>query len=186
MNLKSRTKTFYVVVDHVRENQPKGEETSLALGGRSMGARAASISAPSLKRIDTVVLVSYPLTSEKGVGIEERAAPLIDLPPETDALFVTGDVDKMCPLSMLNKVRQKMKARSWLLLVEGADHAMSVKGGKTVVERMRKETGRLASEWIDKRDASDTEGLLKVQDGEMVFSGWLEGSKTSSGDHAAG
>ena len=122
MNLQSRVKTFDAVVEHVRSSESfeseakSGKQTSranqrgqgLALGGRSMGARAACMAAQQLEHVDTLVLVSYPMMSGKG---ESREQLLYEIPKTTRVLFVVGDRDKMCNLEKLDEVRGKMGAK---------------------------------------------------------------------------
>ena len=191
MNLKSRIKTFNAVAEHVRESFPTssgraGSEAGagkigghsnarLALGGRSMGARASTISANELgtNLVNKLVLVSYPLTAEKGGGMEERAAPLYEVSEDVPVLFVIGDQDHMCPKKELKRVRSKMKASSWVVWVKGADHTMSVKGGKENIWRMRRETGRIAGEWAQNR-SEERNGYVEVDDeGQVRFLGWM-------------
>lgn len=100
MNLPSRVKSYKAVIDKIKCE---------AVGGRSMGSRAAIMA-----RSDQVlILVSYPLVAKT-----IRDQLLLDL-PKVDVLFIIGTNDKMCPMDELNKVREKMKATSWLLRVEG-------------------------------------------------------------------
>lgn len=100
MNLQSRVKSFNAVIDDVK---------SQALGGRSMGARAAVMARGN----QPLILVSYPLVAKT-----MRDQILLDL-DEGDVLFIIGSDDKMCPISELDSVRKKMKADTWLLVVTG-------------------------------------------------------------------
>ena len=70
-------------------------------------------------------------------------------------LSVSGDQDGMCDLAELKEVRARMKAKSWMVLVEGADHGMAVKPKKRIDE-VGKLTGRLASRQLDERDDEKT------------------------------
>lgn len=141
MNLQSRIKTFNAVIEH--------EKFDLALGGRSMGARAATITAAQDDRkTKALVLVSYPLVG--GKNNDEREQILLDLDGSVDVLFVTGSKDAQCDLAMLEKTTEKMKAKSWIMTVEGADHGMSWKW-KNSVQVMRRRTGEVAAEWLKSR-----------------------------------
>lgn len=84
----------------------------------------------------------------------------------------------MCDLDMLEGVRQKMKARSWRVVVNGADHGMNVKpkkGTKGVGELV----GKVAAEWFEECDDERREGRIWLE-GEAehgaVWSGWEVGT----------
>jgi len=162
MNLKSRVKSFHAVI----ENQDWG----LALGGRSMGARAAVMTANEYGKTEALVLVSYPLVSEKG---DVRDEILLEISKNIEVLFVIGDGDKMCPLDRLNEVREKMKATSWLMVVKGADHGMSVKP-KSATEHFVRETGKVAAQWLKRKDSKKLEAAICWNDeaGEAAMTAW--------------
>ena len=152
MNLKNRIKTFHATVEH----EDAEAEGVAALGGRSMGARAAVITASEMEKTpEALVLVSYPLTGgKKGEKRDEaRQKILLDLPASVDVLFISGDGDAMCDLELLDEVVGKMKARCWRLIVKGADHGMSLRD-KTGVPRVRMWTGIMAAHWLQERSAS--------------------------------
>ena len=177
MNLSHRTKTLHAVL----EDQGRAR----ALGGRSMGARAAVITATECDeamRPEALVLVSYPLTTEKGTKMkgkdgeeDPRKQILLDLPADVDVLFVIGAKDGMCDLGALAEVRQSMQVKSWLMEVKDADHGMSFapKGG---VQAVRLRTGALAAGWLDERDQKLNYCSVEwnKDDGDVVFSGWKQ------------
>ncbi|KIW79493.1 hypothetical protein Z517_06105 [Fonsecaea pedrosoi CBS 271.37] len=139
--------------------------TSVAYGGRSMGARAAVIASHTDHGIKTLVLASYPLVSPSGAM---RDQILLDIRADVDLLFISGDHDTMCPLDTLQNVRAKMKARTWRVVVDGADHGMNVRGGKKLkegTERVGEECGRIAAEWLRERDLNRRE-MTVSWDGE--------------------
>ncbi|KAF2714831.1 hypothetical protein K504DRAFT_457030 [Pleomassaria siparia CBS 279.74] len=171
MNLGARTKGFHACLEHLRRassvsNNKHGNRGTtgdfVLLGGRSMGARAAVIaltehlsftasstsSSASSASPPLLILASYPLQGPKDV----RDQILVDLPACVSVLFVVGDRDSMCPLDMLDHVRKKMKAQSWLIVVEGADHGMHVGGGggggKEKEMLLGAMVGSMASEWV--------------------------------------
>jgi predicted alpha/beta-hydrolase family hydrolase len=118
MNLGARVKSFHAVMEHELSHKanspdPDAEVAMAAFGGRSMGARAAVIAATATTTpsITSLILVSYPLQSEKG---DLRDKILLELPEEINVLFISGDGDSMCNLSKLRAVRGKMKARGWM------------------------------------------------------------------------
>jgi len=163
MNLKSRTKGFHACIDELNSIQStvqKGikENTTgsktLLLGGRSMGARAAVIAASEhLASLDDkeaeklnvqLILVSYPLLGPKD---ELRDQILLDLPKTVRILFISGDEDAMCPIDTLNETRDKLTAKSQLVVVTDANHGMNVVPASRT-QRVGEETGRLAARWV--------------------------------------
>ncbi|KAK3677651.1 hypothetical protein LTR78_002501 [Recurvomyces mirabilis] len=145
MNVKNRVKAFGTVADH------HGFED--ALGGRSMGARAACMAAVEEgRKTKALVLVSFPLVADKNK--ESREQVLLDLPAGTDVLFISGTKDSMCDLEHLQIVTEKMKARVWVVRVKDADHGMSWSyKDKDSIRMMRQTTGTIAAEWLQERDA---------------------------------
>jgi predicted alpha/beta-hydrolase family hydrolase len=169
MNLTSRVRMFDAVVNA----QPEVN----CLGGRSMGARAAVICANSRGEggsgqgnIERLVLVSYPLHTEK----EIRDGILLEIEGRTKVLFVSGERDEMCDLDRLEEVRKKMKARSWRIVVRGADHGMVVKrkvGTKDVGELV----GEVIARWLRDNEDENVEGEIRWDEGgeRAVWSGWV-------------
>jgi predicted alpha/beta-hydrolase family hydrolase len=146
-HLASRASSFAAVVAH--EQGCREEGFTGALGGRSLGARAAVVAATEMVKSGDVgemrlVLVSYPLLGPKG---DVRDEILLALPKEVDVLFISGDRDRMCDLEKLNEVRPRMEARSRLVIVKGADHGMNVTPKKATAT-IGEETGRLAANWL--------------------------------------
>jgi predicted alpha/beta-hydrolase family hydrolase len=155
MNLGSRVKGFHACIEYLKE-QSKKESGSLVLGGRSMGARAAVMAAseiletrPEDGKID-IILVSYPLKGPK----DTRDQILLDLPASVNVLFIIGDRDSMCPLDLLGQVQSKMRAKSQLAIVRGADHGMHTRPAKLEKE-MGEETGRIAADWVAGRSRDE-------------------------------
>jgi predicted alpha/beta-hydrolase family hydrolase len=87
MNLGSRVKMFDVVIDHhEQEGDSKVKGEVAAIGGRSMGARAAVMAAKESGRekgIKKLVLVSYPLVS----GDKVRDQILLDIEKDVKVCF---------------------------------------------------------------------------------------------------
>ena len=166
MNLQSRVKTFHAVMKHERAEKA-------ALGGRSMGARAAVVAMKeSRAKGGKLVLASYPLVGQNG---EVRDKILLDVDEGVEVLFVSGDGDNMCDLKQLGGVRRKMKAKSWLIVVKGADHGMSLRP-KEAVEKMREFTGEAAARWVkgEGRQEDDTECELRwdAHGRKVIDEGW--------------
>ncbi|KAK3718892.1 hypothetical protein LTR37_004808 [Vermiconidia calcicola] len=165
MNMKSRVNSFQAVIEHE-------EAQTSALGGRSMGARAAVLTAQESEgQTKALVQVSYPMVgASKG---DSREQILLDLPEGIDVLFISGSKDSMCDLKHLHKVVKKMKARSWIVEVTDADHGMGLKP-KASEEPMRKHMGKLAAQWLLDRDEEKCYCTLSwdKDEGEVTSSGW--------------
>ena len=159
MNLKSRVKMFPAVM----ENQ----DSAACLGGRSMGARAAVMAATADTKM--LILASYPLHTAK----ETRDQILLNIEPAVDVLFIEGDRDDMCDLERLEEVRKKMKCRTWLVVVKGADHGMNVKP-KSASAEVVSMTGELAAQWTRDRDETKRKGTISWDEG-VKWSGWEQG-----------
>lgn len=168
MNLKGRVNSFQAVIEH--------ENVKPALGGRSMGARAAVIAASEPDSgIESVILASFPMVgAQKG---DSREQILLDLPDNVDVLFISGSNDLMCDMDHLRKVTKKMKASSWIVEVQGADHGMSIKS-KAGVEPIRKYQGTLAAKWLDERDDSKRHCSLSWSDDDVRCTGWGKDSRS--------
>lgn len=159
MNLNSRVKMYNAVIED--------QSFSSCLGGRSMGARAAVMAATSAT--ERLVLVSYPLHT----GKETRDEILLKLAPSMKVIFVIGSRDSMCDLGRLEIVRGRMRCATWLVVVQEADHGMTVKPNKGT-EAVGKMTGEVVARWIDERNEKLTEGRI-TWDGEeerAEWSGW--------------
>lgn len=147
MNLSGRTKGFHACHAHAYDST--GAKQPLAFGGRSMGARAAVIAATEVlagsreQSVARLVLASYPLQGPKDV----RDQILLDLPEGVEVLFIVGERDAMCPLGLLEETREKMVARSRVVVVQGADHGMNVVPAKRT-RGLGEETGRVAARWL--------------------------------------
>lgn len=166
MNLQSRVKSYHAVTEHL--------DFDAALGGRSMGARAAVITATHEDRkTKALVLVSFPLVGAKNKDSREQI--LLDLPEDKDVLFITGTKDGMCDLEQLAAVANKMKASCWFAQVEGADHGMSWKW-KSSVEAMRRQTGALAAGWLRERGREKRHCVIRwdEQAEQVQCSGWQQ------------
>lgn len=159
INLKSRVNMFSEVM--------KDQKFATSLGGRSMGARAAVLAATS--ETENLVLASYPLHTNK----DTRDQILLDISPSTKVLFIEGDKDSMCDLSRLDAVRKKMKCKTWLLVVQGADHGMSL-SPKSAVAQIGLKTGEIAAEWIKAPDNECCESKV-FWDEEVRWNGWTQG-----------
>src|SRR5439155_1404902 len=92
------------------------------LGGHSYGGRQASILAADQPGLaDAILLLSYPL-HPPGRAAQLRTAHFGNL--RTPALFVQGSVDPFGSLDELESARGLIPARTALLAVDGAGHAL--------------------------------------------------------------
>jgi hypothetical protein len=86
---------------------------------------------------------------------------------------VSGNHDEMCDLERLEGVRREMKAKSWRIVVHGADHGMNVKpkkGTKGVGELI----GEVMAKWIEESNHERTEGNIWWDEAKKgaIWSGW--------------
>ena len=137
------------------------------IGGRSMGSRTAATLATNTPETKAVVLVSYPLFNNG----ECREQIMLDLPARLDVLFILGSKDPMNPCKKFEEVRARMKARSWVCIVQGAAHMMDMVHDHATKD-MRRQSGRVAAEWLQNRDPSKTFSVIKMQEGKAVVFPW--------------
>ena len=162
MNLQSRVKMFKAVIAH------QGDNNTTAVGGRSMGARAATMAFESF--VTHVVLISYPLHTDTQV----RDAILKNIPDSVKVLFIVGDRDKMCDITRLDEIRSQMKCQTWRVVVEGADHGMAVKP-KAATKSIGIKTGHVAADWLRSNPSDELQhGCISWNDAaeEAQWTGW--------------
>jgi hypothetical protein len=110
-DLTHRTSTFRSLANQF--------PSASALGGRSMGARAAC-RAQIYSPVRKLIFFTYPLTR----GLDERYEELLALDANTDVLFILGDSDALCHELHLKAIRERMRARTWWIRLLKADHAV--------------------------------------------------------------
>src|SRR5439155_8006664 len=88
--------------------------------GKSMGGRIGCHVSLE-ERVNGLVCLGYPLCGGGDPG-KLRDKVLLEL--TTPILFVQGTRDPLCPLDLLDGVRLKMKAPTFLHIVEGGDHSL--------------------------------------------------------------
>ncbi|KAL1883353.1 hypothetical protein Daus18300_000411 [Diaporthe australafricana] len=120
----------------------------VALGGRSFGARAAA-RASVYSANKNLILWSYPLLRDTEFRIDE----LLGLSEDTRVLFIKGEKDWMAPGIVFNSIREKMKAKSWVINVKEMDHNFSTCKTEAEEESMCNALGVIAGLWL-KGDAS--------------------------------
>lgn len=92
----------------------------IVLIGKSMGGRVGCHVALE-ERVSRLVCLGYPL---KGAGKRAAVRDEVLLALGTPILFVQGTRDALCPLDLLEAVRNKMTAPSELYVVESGDHSL--------------------------------------------------------------
>jgi len=158
-NLENRVACYKAMTEH--------EGYATYIGGRSMGSRTAATLATNTPETKAVVLVSYPLFNNG----ECREQIMLDLPARLDVLFILGSKDPMNPCKKFEEVRARMKARSWVCIVQGAAHMMDMVHDHATKD-MRRQSGRVAAEWLQNRDPSKTFSIIKMQEGKAVVFPW--------------
>jgi predicted alpha/beta-hydrolase family hydrolase len=112
-------KAHLAAIEHACQRHPGHE---LVLVGKSMGGRNGCHAA--LERpVSKLVCLGYPLVAPGNSG-KIRDQVLLEL--ETPILFVQGTRDPLCPLELLTAVREKMRARNKLFVVDAGDHSLQV------------------------------------------------------------
>jgi predicted alpha/beta-hydrolase family hydrolase len=94
--------------------------------GKSMGGRVGCHLALE-EEVTAVICLGYPLC---GAGNPGKMRDAVLLESTQPILFVQGTRDSLCPLDLLESIRQKMKAPNQLYVVEGGDHSLMVTKGQ--------------------------------------------------------
>jgi uncharacterized protein len=97
-------------------------EGPIVLIGKSMGGRVGCHVA-LIEAVEAVICLGYPLC---GGGDPSKLRDEVLVSLATPTLFVQGTKDRLCPLDLLEGVRQRMKASNALHVVEGGDHSLLV------------------------------------------------------------
>jgi predicted alpha/beta-hydrolase family hydrolase len=95
---------------------------STILIGKSMGGRVGCHLSLE-EKVDGLICLGYPLCA---MGDRTKLRDEVLLALNTPILFVQGTRDPLCPLDLLERVRNEMKAPNFLYVVEGGDHSLSV------------------------------------------------------------
>jgi uncharacterized protein len=104
------------------ENARRSHSGPIVLIGKSMGGRVGCHLALE-EAVAGVVCLSYPLCGG-GDCTKLRDKVLREL--STPILFVQGTRDSLCPLDLLARVREEMRAVNELHVVQGGDHSLLV------------------------------------------------------------
>ena len=137
------TACISAVVDRARaELNP----TTLIIGGRSMGGRAASMLAADGFACDGLLLLAYPL-HPPGRPQQLRSAHLPAIRVST--LCINGTRDDFCTPALMEEVLTTVQPTFRMHWIQGADHSFHVlkSSGRTDADVMR-EIGDKAGEWV--------------------------------------
>ena len=100
-----------------------GTTAPIILIGKSMGGRVGCHVALE-EKVDGLICLGYPLCA---MGDRTKLRDEILRSLTIPILFVQGTRDLFCPLDLLERVRQEMKAPNFLHVVEGGDHSLLVR-----------------------------------------------------------
>lgn len=129
------------VIDHVAQARAPAP---LAIGGRSMGGRIASMVAADNGRADALALFAYPLHAPGDTRWRDAHLPAITAP----TLFCSGTNDAFATPEEL-RVAAARVPRHRVYLLEGADHGFAVKreSGRTRPQ-VYQEAVRTLLDWL--------------------------------------
>ncbi len=94
----------------------------IVLAGKSMGGRVGCHVA-LVDPVQAVICFGYPLCA---AGDRSKLRDQVLLELKTPVMFAQGTRDPLCPLDLLEGVRNRMRAPSTLYVVEGGDHSLIV------------------------------------------------------------
>lgn len=103
----------------VLERQHEGR---VILIGKSMGSRVGC-HVSLAEKVSALVCLGYPLC---GGGNPAKLRDQVLRELTTPVLFVQGTRDSLCPLDLLERVREQMKAPNELYVVDQGDHSLLV------------------------------------------------------------
>jgi predicted alpha/beta-hydrolase family hydrolase len=118
------------------EAREKHPNAVAILIGKSMGGRIGCHVALE-EKVDGIVCLGYPLCA---MGDRTKLRDEVLRALTTPILFVQGTHDPLCPLDLLERARNQMKAPNFLHVVEGGDHSL------VVTKRQLEATGQIQDE----------------------------------------
>jgi uncharacterized protein len=133
------------VVSRVRDEI---KPTTLIIGGRSMGGRAASMLAADGFECDGLLLLAYPLHPPgKPDQLRDAHLPAIKVP----VICFNGTRDPFCTPALMEAVLERVKTRWEMHWIEGADHSFHVlkSSGKTDAQILG-EIGDETQAWVSR------------------------------------
>jgi predicted alpha/beta-hydrolase family hydrolase len=131
------------VVDRIRHELAP---TTLLIGGRSMGGRAASMLAAEHFAADGLLLLAYPLHPEgQPAKLRDAHLPSIRMP----VLCFNGTRDGLCTPEIMTRVLTTVTAPWTMHWLEGADHSFHVlkSSGRRDADVLA-EVGDASAEWV--------------------------------------
>lgn len=108
--------------DVVSRARGQTDSAPVVLVGKSMGGRVGCHVA-AVEPVDALVCLGYPLC---GAGDRAKLRDQILRALSTPILFVQGTRDPLCPLELLEPLRQELKTKTDLHVVDGGDHSLLV------------------------------------------------------------
>ncbi|MEO7086747.1 MAG: alpha/beta fold hydrolase [Gemmatimonadaceae bacterium] len=135
--------TFSAVVDRVRaELKPE----TMAIGGRSMGGRAASMLAAGGFDADGLLLLAYPLHPEgQPAKLRDAHLPQITMP----VICFNGTRDGLCTPEWMNRAVATVECPWEMHWIDGADHSFHVlKSSGRNDAAVLVEVGDAAERWL--------------------------------------
>jgi len=113
-------KCYSAVIDRVRSEL---KPTTLIIGGRSMGGRAASMMAAEAFPCDGLLLYAYPLhPAGQPTKLRDAHLPLIKVP----VLCFNGTRDPLCTPALMEKALESVTTSWQMEWIDGADHSFHV------------------------------------------------------------
>ena len=106
-------------------SQNRSADEPVILIGKSMGGRIGC-HVSLVESVTGIVCLGYPLC---GGGDPAKLRDKVLRELNTSILFVQGTRDHLCPLDLLQKVREEIKVLNELFIVEGGDHSLIVRKG---------------------------------------------------------
>jgi hypothetical protein len=120
--------------------------TTLIIGGRSMGGRAASMLAADGFDCSGLLLLAYPLhPAGRPDQLRDAHLPSIRVP----VLCVNGTRDALCTPALMNSVITRVTAPWEMLWLDGADHSFHVlKSSGTTDAQVMANVADAAARWV--------------------------------------
>lgn len=113
------------------EQAREKHDGAIILIGKSMGGRIGCHVSLG-EKVSALICLGYPLC---GGGDPTKLRDKILREITTPILFVQGTRDSLCPLDLLEHVREEMSAPNQLHIVEGGDHSLGVSKKELTAKR---------------------------------------------------
>jgi predicted alpha/beta-hydrolase family hydrolase len=152
-DVRALEEAFTAAVVLAREMMP---QVPLVFGGRSMGARVASLVAANGVPNAGLALLGYPL-HPRGVPDQPRTGHWASL--EGDVLFVHGEFDHLCGTDELDAELRHLRpqARVTQHVIAGANHLFRVPDREP--SDVQRQVGRAIAEWIENISSIESDRL---------------------------